>query len=43
MCSLDGYGKYHLFGCDHEIRIRMLKSLGYDIEQALENCGGYIP
>jgi hypothetical protein len=42
MCSLDGYGKFHLFGCDHEARI----NIGYSIDEIrdqFENSGGYIP
>lgn len=42
MCSKDGYGKFHLFGCDHDMRI----AVGWSIEEFrdfLENCGGYIP
>ena len=40
MCSKDGYGKYHLFGCDHKMRI----VIGYEIfRDLLEDCGGYKP
>ena len=40
MCSKDGFGKYYLGGCDHEMRI----FIGYEImKEELENCGGYIP
>ena len=40
MCSKDGYGKFHLFGCDHNARAR---SGVKEIDEILENCGGYIP
>lgn len=42
MCSQDGYGKYFLFGCDHEMRINVGWSIE-DFRDQLENCGGYIP
>lgn len=44
MCSLDGVGKYWLYGCDHDMRVRLIYSC--NIEDAinhLENCGGHIP
>lgn len=44
MCSRDGYGKYHLFGCDHNARIDIIYNLKDDtIIDTLENCGGHIP
>ena len=40
MCSRDGYGKFHLFGCDHITRSRLG---GKEIDELLENCGGCRP
>jgi len=42
MCSRDGYGEFHLFGCDHKVRMEV----GYGIPKFrdhFENCGGHIP
>jgi len=42
MCSKDGVGKFHLYGCDHDMRV----NVGWSIEEFrdhFENCGGYIP
>ena len=42
MCSKDGHGKYHLWGCDHKMRVILLLSIP-EGQEYLENCGGYIP
>ena len=39
----DGFGKYHIFKDDHEVRLKIAESCGIDILEDFENCGGHIP
>ncbi len=44
MCSIDGHGKYFLYGCDHDMRVDMIYRGNFEEGiNYLENCGDYIP